>query len=90
MANHLANYVRSLVLPKQVEHWLLTYQAGKLLKIRANAFANGHCVTFFGCDGRLAPRSVLAYPRMAGSDGTITAGGLREGVAFSAVRWSGP
>ena len=53
MANHLANYVRSLVLPKQVEHWSLTYRPRKLVKIRANAFANGHCVTFLVAMGAL-------------------------------------
>ncbi len=43
--NH-ANFIRTLVLPKEVERWSLTTLREKLLKIGAKVFRHGRCVTF--------------------------------------------
>ena len=46
MAYNLANFMRTLALPKEVEHWSLTTIREKLVKIGAKVVAHGRYVTF--------------------------------------------
>ncbi len=41
-----SHFLRTLALPKQVEHWLLTTIREKLVKIGAKVVAHGRYVTF--------------------------------------------
>ena len=42
LAYNLANFMRTLALPKEVEHWSLTTLRGKLVKIGAKVVRHGH------------------------------------------------
>jgi len=46
LAYNLANFMRTLALPKEVEHWSLTTLREKLVKIGAKVVAHGRYVTF--------------------------------------------
>ena len=46
LACNLANFMRTLALPKEVEHWSLTTLREKLVKIGANVVSHGRHVTF--------------------------------------------
>ncbi len=46
LAYNLANFMRTLALPKQVEHWSLTTLQKKLVKIGAKVARHGRYVTF--------------------------------------------
>lgn len=46
LAYNLANFMRTLALPKEVEHWSLTTIREKLVKIGAKIAAHGRYVTF--------------------------------------------
>ena len=46
LAYNLANFLRTLVLPEEVEHWSLTTLQEKLVKIGAKVVAHGRYVTF--------------------------------------------
>lgn len=46
LAYNLANFMRTLALPKEVEHWSLTTIREKLIKIGAKVVAHGRYVTF--------------------------------------------
>ena len=46
LAYHLANFMRTLALPKEVEHWSLTTLREKLVKIGAKVVSHGRYVTF--------------------------------------------
>ena len=46
MAYNLANFMRTLALPKEVEHWSLTTLREKLVKIGAKVVRHGRYVTF--------------------------------------------
>ena len=46
LAYNLANFMRTLALPKEVEHWSLTTLREKLVKIGAKVIAHGRYVTF--------------------------------------------
>ncbi len=46
LAYNLANFMRTLALPKEVEHWSLTTLREKLVKIRAKVARHGRYVTF--------------------------------------------
>ena len=46
LAYNLANFMRTLALPKEVEHWSLTTIREKLVKIGAKIVAHGRYVTF--------------------------------------------
>ncbi|MDA8575194.1 IS1380 family transposase [Alphaproteobacteria bacterium] len=46
LAYNLANFMRTLALPKEVEHWSLTTIREKLAKIGAKVVAHGRYVTF--------------------------------------------
>ncbi len=46
MAYNLANFMRTLALPKEVEHWSLTTLREKLVKIGAKVVSHGRYVTF--------------------------------------------
>jgi hypothetical protein len=46
LAYNLANFMRTLGLPKEVEHWWLTTIRKKLVKIGAKVIAHGRCVSF--------------------------------------------
>ncbi len=46
LAYNLANFMRTLALPKEVEHWSLTTLREKLFKIGAKVVRHGRYVTF--------------------------------------------
>ncbi len=46
LAYNLANIMRTLALPKEVEHWSLTTLRAKLVKIGAKVVSHGRYVTF--------------------------------------------
>ena len=46
LAYNLANFMRTLALPKEVEHWSLTTLREKLVKIGAKVVRHGRYVTF--------------------------------------------
>ena len=46
LAYNLGNFMRTLALPKAVEHWSLTTLREKLVKIGAKVVAHGRNVTF--------------------------------------------
>ncbi len=46
LAYNLANFMRTLALPEEVEHWSLTTLREKLVKIGANVVRHGRYVTF--------------------------------------------
>ncbi len=46
LAYNLANFMRTLALPKEVEQWSLTTLREKLIKIRAKVVSHGRYVTF--------------------------------------------
>ena len=46
LAYNLANFMRTLALPKEVEHWSLTTLREKLVKIGAKVVGHGWYVTF--------------------------------------------
>lgn len=46
LAYNLANFMRTLALPKEIEHWSLTTLREKLVKIGAKIVAHGRYVTF--------------------------------------------
>ncbi len=46
MAENLGNFMRTLALPKEVEHWSLTTLREKLVKIGAKVVSHGRYVTF--------------------------------------------
>jgi len=46
LAYNLANFMRTLALPKEIEHWSLTTLREKLVKIGAKVVAHGRYVTF--------------------------------------------
>ncbi len=46
LAYNLANFMRTLALPKEIEHWSMTTLREKLVKIGAKVVSHGQCVTF--------------------------------------------
>ena len=46
LSYNLANFMRTLALPKEVEHWSLTSLRAKLVKIGAKIVSHGRYVTF--------------------------------------------
>ncbi len=46
LAYNLANFMRTLALPKEVEHWSLTTLREKLVKVGAKVVRHGRYVTF--------------------------------------------
>ncbi len=46
LAYNLAHFMRTLALPKEMEHWSLTMLREKLVKIGAKVVAHGRYVTF--------------------------------------------
>ena len=46
LAHNLANFMRTLALPKEVEHWSLTTLREKLVKIGAKVVRHGRDVVF--------------------------------------------
>jgi hypothetical protein len=46
LAYNLANFMRTLALPEEVEHWSLTTLREKLVKIGARIVRNGRYVVF--------------------------------------------
>jgi hypothetical protein len=46
LAYNFANFKRTLALPEEVEHWLLTTLREKLVKIGAKVVSHGQYVTF--------------------------------------------
>ena len=55
LAYNLANFMRTLAVPKEVEHWSLTKLREKLVKIGAKVVSHGRHVTF--------QRAEVAVPR---------------------------
>jgi hypothetical protein len=45
-SNNLANFLRTLALPEEVEHWSLTTLRDKLVKIGARVVRHGRYVAF--------------------------------------------
>ena len=41
-----ANFLRTVALPEEIEHWSLTTLRGKLVKIGARSVRHGRCVVF--------------------------------------------
>ncbi len=58
LAYNLANFMRTLALPKEVEHWSLTTLREKLVKIGAKVVNHGRYVTFQLAEGAV-PRSLF-------------------------------
>ena len=58
LAYNLGNFMRTLALPKEVEHWSLTTLREKLVKIGAKVVRHGRYVTFQLAEGAV-PRSVF-------------------------------
>ena len=46
LAYNLGNFMRTLVLPEEVEHWSLTTLREKLVKIGAKVVSHGRYITF--------------------------------------------
>ncbi len=46
LAYNLANFMRTLALPKEIKHWSLTTLREKLVKIGAKVVSSGRYVTF--------------------------------------------
>jgi len=46
LAYNLGNFLRTLALPRKIEHWTLTTLRGKLIKIGAKVVSHGRYVTF--------------------------------------------
>ena len=46
LAHNLANFMRTLALPTEAEHWSLTTLREKLIKIGAKVVRQGRCITF--------------------------------------------
>ncbi len=62
LAYNLGNFMRTLALPKEVEHWSLTTLREKLVKIGAKVVRHGRYFTFQLAEVAV-PRSLfLAYP----------------------------
>jgi len=59
LAYNLANFMRTLALPKEVEHWSLTTLREKLIKIGAKVVRHGRYVTFQLAEVAI-PRSLFA------------------------------
>jgi hypothetical protein len=59
LAYNLANFMRTLALSEEVEHWSLTTLREKLVKIRARTVRHGRYVVFqlpsWQCRGRCSP-----------------------------------
>lgn len=55
---NLANFMRTLALPKEVEHWSLTRLREKLVKVGAKVVSNGQYVMFQLADVA-APRNLF-------------------------------
>ena len=58
LAYNLANFMRTLALPKEVEHWSLTTLREKLVKIGAKVVRHGRYVTFQSAEVAV-PRSLF-------------------------------
>ena len=58
LAYNLANFMRALALPEQVEHWSLTTLREKLVKIGARIVRHGRYVVFRARPGRRAARAI--------------------------------
>ncbi len=59
MAYNLANFMRTLVLPNEVEHWSLTTLREKLIKIGAKVVRHGRYITFQMAEVAI-PRTLFA------------------------------
>ncbi len=46
LAYNLGNFLRTLALPQEVEHWTLTTLCNKLIKIGAKVVRHGRYITF--------------------------------------------
>ena len=66
LAYNLANFLRSLVLPREVEPWSLTTLREKLVKIDARIVRHGRYAVFqlaeVGVSKRCSPRSCVGSP----------------------------
>ena len=59
LAYNLANFIRTLALPKEMEHWSLTKLRKKLVKIGAKVVRHGRYITFQLAEVTI-PRSLFA------------------------------
>ena len=62
LAYNLANFMRALALPKEVEHWSLTTLREKLVKIGAEVVRHGRYVAFQLAEVAVAKGSVPENP----------------------------
>jgi hypothetical protein len=62
LAYNLANFLRTLALAQEVEHWSLTTLREKLVKIGARIVRHGRYVVFQLAEGRSAARPVYRDP----------------------------
>ena len=59
LAYNLGNFMRTLALPREVEHWSMTTLQEKLIKIGANIVRHGRYVTFQMADVAI-PKNLFA------------------------------
>ncbi len=64
LSYNLANFMRALALPKEVEHWSLTTLREKLVKIGAKVVSHGRYVTFQLAEVAMPRRALAAILRM--------------------------
>ncbi len=62
LAYNLGNFLRTLALPQEVEHWSLTTLREKLIKIGAKVVRHGRCVTFQLAEVAI-PKALLAHTK---------------------------
>jgi Transposase DDE domain group 1 len=69
LAYNLANFMRTLALPEEVEHWSLTTLREKLVKIGARIVRHGRYVVFQLAEVAV-PRALCSSRSCAGSTGS--------------------
>ncbi len=82
LAFNLGNFLRTLALPKAVEHWSLTTLREKLVKIEAKAVSHGRYVTFQMAEAAVprepVPENPAADRRATANAGTSLTNSLRR------------
>ncbi len=63
-AYYLGNFLRTLALPQEVEHWSLTTLRNKLIKIGAKVVRHGRYVTFQLAEVAIARALFAEIPRL--------------------------
>ncbi len=83
LAYNLANFMRTLALPKEVEHWSLTTLREKLVKIGAKVVSHGRYVTFQLAEVAVPrePFQKIYPPHRWAAAGPFAAMGISKGLA---------